>query len=672
MPQKKRPVAPDDILKLRIVGAPQVAPNGDKIVFSLMIVDRETNKYHRHLWIMDFDDGPPRQFTFGELSDSSPLWSPDGKQIAFIRTRDKVSQIHLISADGGEARPLTKLEPGVISGLSWSPDSEKLAFSYHPKDKGDPKDPEKAPAVRHITRLRYQEQGYGFLDAERDHIYVLNVADGKLTQLTEGDFDDQTPAWSPDGKTIAFVSNRHPDADYRLLEEDIWVVPAGGGNPKALPAPKGPKALPSWSPDGTTLAYFGHAHPEDSWGTRNMHLWVVPIKRSEAHEARAAKDLMPSFDRTVGDATISDTRSSHGPGTPPLWSTDGRYIYTLASDRGSCQLYRVPVKGGEPEPLTSGTHQVMGASLARRGELATLSIADPLNPGDVYVVSGLKPGSMPKQRTALNQELFHELALSEPEEFEFNSADGTAVQGWLLKPPGFDRKKKYPLVLEIHGGPHGQYGHSFFHEFQLLAAQGYVVLYTNPRGSQGAGEAFARAILNDWGNLDYQDIMAGVDTVLQQGFIDEKRMGVCGGSYGGYMTNWIVGHTHRFRAGITMRSVTNLYSMVGTSDIGYEDHREFGVHPWEDPERYWKQSPIAYVKNIKTPLLVIHSEDDRRCPIEQAEQLYIFLKAQKREVEFLRFPEETHELSRSGRPDRRVIRLEHIIRWFEKYLKEQK
>lgn len=672
MPQKKRPVAPDDILKLRIIGAPQVAPNGAKIIFPLMIVDREANKYYQHLWMMDFDDGPPRQFTFGALTDGSPLWSPEGRGIAFIRTAEKISQIYLIPADGGEARPLTKLEPGPISGLCWSPDSKKLAFSYHSKDNGDPKDPEKPPAVRQITRLRYQEQGYGFLDAARDHIFVLNVADGKLTQLTEGDFDDQMPAWSPDGQQIAFVSNRQPDADYRLLEEDIWLVPASGGTPQALPAPKGPKALPRWSPDGAQIAYFGHAHPEDSWGTRNMHLWVVPIKRSEAHEARTAKDLIPSFDRTVGDATITDTRSSHGPGTPPLWSADGKHIYTLASDRGSCQLYRVPAKGGEPEPLTSGAHQVMSASLAQAGGGAALAIADPLNPGDLYILSDLKPGAQPKKRTALNQELFIELTLSEPEEFEYASGDGTMVQGWLLKPPNFNRAKRYPLVLEIHGGPHGQYGHSFFHEFQLLAAQGYIVLYTNPRGSQGAGEAFTRAILNDWGNLDYQDIMAGVDVVLKQGFIDEKRTGVCGGSYGGYMTNWIVGHTNRFRAAVTMRSVTNLYSMVGTSDIGYEDHREFGAHPWDDPERYWKQSPIAYVKSIETPLLIIHSEDDRRCPIEQAEQLYVFLKAQKREVEFLRFPEENHELSRSGRPDRRVIRLEQILRWFEKYLKEQK
>ncbi len=310
----------------------------------------------------------------------------------------------------------------------------------------------------------------------------------------------------------------------------------------------------------------------------------------------------------------------------------------------------------------------MSASLVRHGKGAALAIADSLNPGDLYVLSELKPGAPLRKRTALNQELLGELALSEPEDFEFKGAGGTEVQGWLLKPSSFDRKKKYPLILEIHGGPHGQYGHAFFHEFQLLAAQGYVVLYTNPRGSQGFGEGFTREILNDWGNLDYQDIMAGVDAVLKQGFINEKRMGVCGGSYGGYMTNWVVGHTNRFRAAITMRSVTNLYSMAGTSDIGYEDHRKFGAHPWEDPERFWKMSPLSYVKNIKTPLLIIHSEDDRRCPIEQAEQLYLFLKAQKREVEFLRFPEETHELSRSGRPDRRVIRLEHIIRWFEKYL----
>jgi acylaminoacyl-peptidase len=307
---------------------------------------------------------------------------------------------------------------------------------------------------------------------------------------------------------------------------------------------------------------------------------------------------------------------------------------------------------------------------AANGRFA-LTISDATSISEVFVLEGGdEPFGMEnlKRVTATNDELFNELALSAPEEIEFPSFDGTRLQGWLLKPLGFSARRKYPLVLQIHGGPRAQYGWAFFHEFQLLAAQGYVVLYANPRGSQGYGERFASAIVNDWGNLDYRDLMAAVDCVEEMGFVDARRTGVCGGSYGGYMTNWIVGHTDRFKAAMTERSVTNLFSFYGTSDFGYEDFREFGGHAYDDPAHYAKLSPLSYVKNIKTPLLIIHSEGDLRCPVEQAEQLYTMLKAMKRDVEFLRFPEENHDLSRAGRPDRRLARLEFILQWWEKRL----
>jgi dipeptidyl aminopeptidase/acylaminoacyl peptidase len=346
-----------------------------------------------------------------------------------------------------------------------------------------------------------------------------------------------------------------------------------------------------------------------------------------------------------------------------VWSDDGKTIFFLASDAGTSHIYSVPAAGGTPKPITHGDYEVM--NFTRAGNRTAMAVSDPLTIGDVHV---LEKGGVRKRVSRVNEELFSEVAVVEPEDFTFASFDGLKIQGWMIRPPNFDPKKKWPVILQIHGGPRAQYGCAYFHEFQLLAANGYVVVYANPRGSQGYGAGFAKAIVNDWGNLDAKDLMAAVDAVAKKPWFDEKRVGVCGGSYGGYMTNWLVGHTDRFKAAITMRCVSNLFSFYGTSDMGPEDDKEFGGPAYDDPANYARQSPISYVKNIKTPLLILHSEGDLRCPIEQAEQVYTMLKRMKRDVEFVRFPEENHDLSRSGRADRRVERLKHILRWWEEKL----
>ncbi len=641
---RRRFVTPEDLQAFRFVGDPQVSPDGARILYTVKIVDGE--KYPQHLWV---DDEP---FTVGKVTDTLPRWSPDGRRIAFVRTRDEETQVWLMSTAGGEPRPVTSLPPGRINALEWSPDGGRLAIAYHKDPAPELKKDKKQPLLRHIRRIRYREEGVGFLDAERDHLHVVWVNDRRVVPLTEGPWDDLHPAWSPDGLWIAFVSNRLPDADTRLFEIDLWVVPSGGGEPRKLPKPPGPAGRPQWSPDGKQIAFLGHDKPESTWGATNTHLWTVP-----AGGAQPARDLLAGFDRTCEDVVLTDTKSSHGAGQKPFWSADGKELYFLASDSGSCHLHKVAAAGGAPVRLTDGAREVMQFSHAK-GRFA-LSISDPLNIGDVY---DFEIGGELRRRASVNHALFETLHLSTPEPFD------TGIQGWLLKPPHFNPQQKYPLLLYIHGGPRAMYGNAFFHEFQVLAAKGVVVLYPNPRGSQGYGETFADAIKSDWGNLDYKDLMNAVDQAVKLPYVDAARLGVCGGSYGGYMTNWIVGHTGRFKAALTERCVSNLYSFFGTSDFGYDDPREFTHPPYENPEHLARLSPVTYVKDIRTPLLILHSEGDLRCPIEQAEQLYAMLKSLGREVEFLRFPEENHDLSRTGRPDRRLARLEFILRWWEKHL----
>lgn len=641
---RRRFITPEDLQAFRFVGDPQISPEGGRFLYTVKVVEGE--KYPQHLWV-DED-----QLTVGQVTDRMPRWSPDGKRIAFARTKDEETQVWLLPVSGGEPRPLTALPPGKISALEWSPDGGRLAIVFHKDPAPELKKEKKQPILRHITRLRYREEGVGFLDGERDHVHIVWVGDRRTVQLTEGDWDDAHPAWSPDGLWIAFASNRLPDADARLLEVDLWVVPAGGGEPRKLPKPPGPASFPRWSPDGKQIAFLGHDKPESTWGATNTHVWCVP-----ANGAQPARDLLAGFDRTCEDVVLTDTKAAHGAGQGPVWSPDGKEIFFIASDSGSCHLHKVPAAGGTPRRLTDGAREVM--QFSRAGSRFALTISEPLNIGDVYEFED--EGEL-RRRTFLNRTLFEDLRLSTPEPLD------AGVPGWLLKPPNFNAQVKYPLLLYIHGGPRAMYGNAFFHEFQVLAARGYVVLYPNPRGSQGYGEKFADAIKSDWGNLDYQDLMGAVDQAVRLPYVDSSRLGVCGGSYGGYMTNWIVGHTDRFKAALTERCVSNLYSFYGTSDFGYDDFREFTYHAYENPEHFAKLSPITYVKNIRTPLLILHSEGDLRCPIEQAEQLYAMLKSMKREVELLRFPEENHDLSRAGRPDRRLARLEFILRWWEKHL----
>ncbi|HEX5164272.1 MAG TPA: S9 family peptidase, partial [Thermomicrobiales bacterium] len=416
---------------------------------------------------------------------------------------------------------------------------------------------------------------------------------------------------------------------------------------------------PSWSPDGSQLAAIGNWDPA-SGGAKNDNLWVVPAGGGEA------RNLSGDFDRSIGDSAMSDVYA--GSSNRPLWAPDGASLLMLVSDSGSTHIYRVSLDGGDITRITGGERRVSGVSLSSDGKTIAYVAGTSTNPGDLYVAN--IDGSDERQLTNLNQDFLGSLTLSEPEEFRVPSqSDGAEIQGWVMKPVGFEAGKKYPMILEIHGGPHAMYSNHMMHEFQLMAARGYVVVYCNPRGSAGYGEDFTTYTHKAWGEKDMPDVMAAVDHVVSQGYVDANRLGITGGSYGGYMTLWMIGHTDRFKAAVTQRCVSNLYSFYGTSDIGFTfGEYEFGGTAWEQREHFMKYSPITYVDKVTTPLLIVHSEQDYRCPIEQAEQVFISLKKLGREVEFVRFPDENHNLSRTGKPKHRIERLEFIIGWFDSHL----
>lgn len=670
----KRKIVVEDLLSIKMVGDPQVNLNGTRCVFTVKKIDGEKNCYLSHLWMADLTNGDVRQFTFGEVSDSSPRWSPDGTKIAFVRTdlKEKRSQIWLIRADGGEAQQLTKLDEGAIGEPVWSPDGTKLAFTFRPthpdwtrEARKKREETGKSNPPRIITRLFYRLDGVGFLDL-RQHIWVCDVQTSEVKQITDGDYDDNSLAWSPDGTKIAFVSNRSDDPEEKPYEVDIWLVSPEGGELTLVPTPTGYKGNLAWSPDGNWIAYIGHESKDDPWVPRNDKVWVVNPK---THKVRC---LTESLDRNVGNVTLSDMREAFTGGGRPIWSPESERLFFTVSDKGNCQLYTADVDGNL-QPLTNGAMDIYAISADDSASVFVLALSKATMPGELFVlrVASVSVAVMTKlqQLTRLNADWLDKVHLSEPEEVWFESFDGTKIQGWLLKPPDFDATKKYPLLLYIHGGPHAQYGNTFFHEFQLHAARGYIVFYTNPRGSMGFDENFAAIIRGDWGDVDYKDIMAAADFASSLPYVNETRMAVAGGSYGGYMTNWVVGHTDRFKCAVTDRSVVNLVSDFGTCDFpGFIDGYWEG-DAWERPEKRWEQSPLKYAMNIKTPLLIIHSEGDLRCPIEQAEQLFVALKRLKRDVVFVRYPQETsHGLSRSGPPDLRLDRLNRICEWLDKYL----
>lgn len=653
-----RTITADDLYNLNMASDAQISPDGQSVVFVKTWLNKEKNDYRSSLFMVSTEGGDQVRLTSADSKDTYPRWSSDGRTVAFISTRSEKPQVFLLQMRGGEATQLSDLDEGV-SAFEWSPDGKTIALvSKSESEKSDKDDAASDSDVVHITSIRYKANGVpGFLDDKRNHIWCISVPGGDAWQITSGDFDDASPSWSPGGNEILFASDRSDHREYGR-DKQIWAVNARGGEPRRIAGDDNDAfSAPVVNPTGTMVAFIGNRDAR-SGGSKNTRIWSAPLS------GNGVDCLTSDLDRSTSDATAADFSAKSNPGL--VWIEDGNALLTQVSDQGNVHIYRIS-SDGEASLVLGGDRRILDFSLAS-GQIA-FTVSDPVNPADVFIAD--TNGGNERQLTSINADFLDGVALSTPESIRVKSQndDGWEIQGWIMRPPQVIADANYPMVLQIHGGPHGMYGNSFVHEFQTLAASGYVVVYSNPRGSEGYGEEFCSSTRACWGESDMPDVMAIVDHAIEHAPVDPNRLGVTGGSYGGYLTNWIIGHTDRFAAAITDRCVSDFYSMYGTSDIGFSFlEYEAGGTPWDDRELYIKYSPITYVENIHTPLLIVHSEQDYRCPIEQSEQMFISLKRLGRTVEFVRFPNENHELSRSGQPKHRIQRIGFNLDWWQRYL----
>ncbi len=692
-----RPPRPDDLYRLRIATEPRLSPDGRWVVVTVQAVAPGFDGYRQSLWLVSTGaDGAapsPRRLTLGSRNDWHPRFSPDGRTLGFLSDRrprvedepvrrdandsgerEDVKQVHALPLDGpGEARRITDLPRGVTE-FAWSPDGTRLVVvscsigATAEEDARRRGRPSAKPAAgtppasdyRFVDRLDYMLNGTGFTYDRVDHLWLVDVATGTSTRLTDGPVHDREPAWSPDGSRIAFTANRRRDPDLRS-RNDIHVVDVASGAVHAITA--GPRSMftcPAWMPDGATIAALGHRLAGGAGSRNDIHLFAADGSDATPDGGRnlsASHDLMP------GSSMNSDVTRGEGPALHP--SADGAWITFSAPVDGSYELWRIATRDGALERLTTGRHYISGWDAIDVAEgqtrIAYLRSSATETP-DVWLQDGAQSD---RRVTALNADVLEELTLVEPSERR-SEVDGRSIQGWFYAAGDGAR----PLVTQIHGGPHTLYGCSLMWEFQVLAASGMGVFACNPRGSEGYGEAFNDANHRDWGPGPMRDVLAGVDALVADGLADPARLGVTGGSYGGYLTNWMVAHDDRFAAAMTCRSVSDMSMLFLTGDISGGDwaELEFEATPWSDPVYYREISPISYAARIRTPMLIQHSERDLRTTIGQAEALFTVLRSYRRPVRLLRVPEETHELTRSGTPFRRVENLEIVCDWFGHFL----
>jgi dipeptidyl aminopeptidase/acylaminoacyl peptidase len=696
---QKRSITERDIFQFNWIGDPQISPDGSRVAFVKVTVDEKKTGYETSIWSVSIrGDEPPRRMTDGR-HDASPRWSPDGKWLVFVRApeapsgpatgpsgRPPAPQLYMLPMSGGESWKFTDLARGA-GNPTWSPDGKMIAFASDtsPDDlakqkkkevKTDSKpEPAKTPDadtdhesdVRVITRSVYRMNGGGYLDFKHpQHIWVVAAprsSEDAVTpkQLTSGKYREEDFLWARDSSRLYFTTSQVDDPSYELPHTEIYSLAASGGEPQKVMAINMSIRETALSPDNKRLAFCASINePVQSY--TQPDLWVVDL----AADAKP-KNLTASYDYDVCSGVGGDQGTPRaGGGDRLVWSADGSSLVAVTAREGKANLMQFDAASGKQTEITRGNHAVEHFRVTPDGSGIVVLVSTPTNIGDLFLVD--RAGSL-KQITHVNNKLFSQLNLTEPEEIWYSSFDGKKIQAWVQKPPDFDPSKKYPLILNIHGGPHAAYGFIFDHEFQWMAAKGYVVLYPNPRGSTSYGQQFGNVIQYHYPGDDFKDLLIGVDEVLKRGYIDAKKLGVTGGSGGGLLTNWVIGHTDRFAAAVSQRDIASWSDWWYSADFTLYQPSWFKAPPFRDPQDYVQRSPITYIENVKTPLMLILGEADYRTPPGAGgEEMFRALKFLKRPVIMVRFPGESHELSRSGQPWHRVERLEHIVGWFDKYL----
>jgi dipeptidyl aminopeptidase/acylaminoacyl peptidase len=683
----RRPITEKDLFKFVWIADPQISPDGSQIAFVRVTVDDKADQYETAIWIVRTDGGDtPRQLTSGKR-DLAPRWSDDNRQIAFVRSvekdgRPQPGQIHVMSLAGGEPRAVTNIARDAGNPL-WSPDGKTIAFTSQarpediaPKEESDDaakkEDKPRVSDVKVITSAVYRANGIagsGYVDRERpSQIWTVAVAPGtepaRPRRLTAGEFPVSSPRWSADGSQIYFISDRRKEPYYEANDSDLYAVSRDGGESTRIASIDGVIGAYTPSPDGKRIAFIGvpEVQPDRSYDQPDLFVVDAP--------GGAARNLTAKFDFDANGAVGGDQRAPRGQlPAGPVWSADGTSLLIKVGRQGNAELVRISEATGALTDVIAGRSQeIVAYSADAKGQTFAAVVSTPTVVGDL--VAFRADGKLtPRKLTAFNDDLFGQLTINEPEEIWYTSFDGRRIQGWILKPPGFDASKKYPLVLQIHGGPHSAYGNTFIHEFQWMAAKGYVVLYTNPRGSSNYGQEFGNIIQFAYPGDDFKDLMAGVDEVLKKGYIDEARLAVTGGSGGGLLTNWVVTQTPRFKAAVSQRDISDWTNFWYVADFTLFRPTWFHKPPFEDPAEFARRSPITYVRQIQTPLMFILGDEDWRTPPSAGgEELFRALKYLRKPTVMVRFPGENHELSRSGRPWHRVERLQHIVHWFDKWL----
>jgi len=641
-PRMTQSVEPEDLTTYAFLSEPSLSPDASLAVIAVHRAILDKDEYEGNLWVVPRDGTGPRQLTTAG-KDSAPKIAPDGKRILFTSKRDigkddKGNALYLIPLDGGEARLLLRRKEG-IEGHTWSPDGRRILFlSNVGEDEED---------VRTIRRINFWFNEKGFVYNLRKHVFVLDLETNTVRQITKGEVDVAKAAWSHDGRRIAYVAQTE---DLRPYIQDLFLVDAASGKTTQLTKHDMEIVSVTWSPDDRRLVFLGNDFPHGF--ASHVHLWSIKA-------AGGKPERLDSLDRNLSNNLNCDIRMG-GMNSEPKWVGDR--IYFVVAEGGGVHLYALRVKDRKAELLVGGNRSVE-AFQATEGTVVFTAMENGYPP-ELYSWKGGKGGI--RSLTTFNKDLDRNRDIRKPERFTFRASDGATIEGWILRPA---KKGQVPTILYVHGGPKTAFGYSYLHEFQVFAAKGYAVLYTNPRGSDGYAEEFAD-IRGHYGERDYQDLLEAVDfAIAHYPFVDGKRLAVAGGSYGGFMTNWIVTQTDRFKAAVTDRSISNWWTFWGTSDIGpYFGRDQIGADPWDDEETTLAKSPIRHVKNVKTPLLLVHSLEDYRCWHGEAIQFFTALRYYGKEAEMVLIPKENHDLSRAGKPKHRVARLKAYLRWFDTHL----